>query len=359
MIYRVIAVFLLVLVACCLLPAEERVELDRQVGRASEQGLSVEVADGLASVRSISPARIELWAQAPLLALSVERTGEPAPLRVDVLNCARDTLLTFEDGSVPASSVDGRRASCRFELPARARYTLRIGPSDGELNEPFEFAVLSDVQRAIDRVHEIFARMNEDPGLRFVLSTGDLTNVGEREELLAVQRELEALDIPLYSTVGNHEMGADARHWHQLFGLFNVHFRYRGVSFSLLDSGNATLDPEVYDRLDGWLADARDRVHVVLTHIPPLDPVGLRGGGFRHRKEGAKLMQRLADGRVDVLFLGHIHSYYAFSLAGVPTYLSGGGGAIEERLDGIQRHYLKVAVSPEKRIDSVAIVRID
>ena len=138
-----------------------------------------------------------------------------------------------------------------------------------------------------------------------------------------------------------------------------MHFRFKGVAFSLVDSGNATIDPDVYERLDGWLGAARDDVHVVLTHYPPLDPVGLRGGGFRSRREGAKLVQRLAEGRADALFLGHIHSYYAFSVAGLPTFISGGGGAIQERLDGIERHYLKLEVRPGVRIESVAIVRIE
>jgi predicted phosphodiesterase len=236
---------------------------------------------------------------------------------------------------------------------------LRLAPPDADEHAPFVFAVLSDVQRAVGEVNEIFARMNEDLELRFVVSTGDLVNTGTRAELERFQRELALLEIPLFSTVGNHEMGAPPRHWHELFGPFNVHFGFRGVSFSLVDSGNATIDPEVYGWLDGWLAEARAGVHVVLTHVPPLDPVGLRGGGFRSRKEAAKLITALGQGAVDVLFLGHIHSYYAFSNAGVPTYLSGGGGAIQERLDGIERHYLRVGVDPSRGIQDVAIVRVD
>lgn len=356
---RILAVWLLVLLACCLLPADERVELDRQVGRRELPGLTVSVRERLAGVRSAARERIELWAQAPELELELTRDA-PAALRIDVLNCARGSALVRASGElVAAVSIDGRRASCRFDLANVGSETVRIGPTDAQRAEPFHFAVLSDVQRAIDDVHEVFERMNEDPELRFVVSTGDLVNTGVHEELEHFQRELEKLDLPFYSTVGNHEMGAEPQVWHHLFGPFNVHFAFKGVTFTLVDSGNATIDPHVYDWLDDWLSAARDRVHVVLTHIPPLDPVGLRGGGFRSRKEGAKLMQKLADGRADVLFLGHIHSYYAFSAAGVPSYISGGGGAIQERLDGIQRHYLKVLARPGVRIESVAVVRID
>lgn len=355
---RVLTVWLLVALACCLLPADERVELDRQVGERQTSEQSVRVRDRTAAVRVISSERIELWAQAPALELSLTRSA-PGPLRLEIFNCAQDSVLVWSGGSVLATRLDGHLASCRFDLPAVGSETLRVGPPDASVDAPFVFAVLSDVQRAVAQVHEVFERMNQDPELRFVVSTGDLVNTGARPELLEFQHELGRLGIPFYSTVGNHEMGADAHEWHELFGPFNVHFAFKGVRFSLLDSGNATIDPHVYDWLDGWLEGARDEVHVVLTHVPPLDPVGLRGGGFRNRKEGAKLMQKLADGRADVLFLGHIHSYYAFSVAGVSSYISGGGGAIEERLDGIQRHYLRVQVAPHQRIESVAIVRVD
>jgi hypothetical protein len=170
---------------------------------------------------------------------------------------------------------------------------------------------------------------------------------------------LAVLQLPYFSTVGNHELGGTPQAWHTLFGPFNVHFRYKGVTFSLLDAGNASIDPIVYGWLSDWLDQARQGTHAVFMHIPPLDPVGLRGGGFRSRKEGAKLMQMLGEGRVDALFLGHIHSYYAFSAAGVPSFISGGGGAIPERFDGIGRHYLRVRASASRGIEDVAVVRVD
>ncbi len=343
----------------CLLPASERVDLDRKVGRASEDGVRVEVAHGLASVRVLSSKRLELWAQAPTLEIDVTSDQAQSAFEVLVHNCMKGSQLRHAGGVNEGTPITGEAASCSFTIPLAKRDVLTIGPADSDRDEPYAFAVLSDIQRGIDTVEDIYQRMNEDRELRFVVSTGDLANIGTRDELVRFQDEMKALAIPLYSTVGNHEMGAPPKHWHELFGPFNVHFAFKGVTFSLVDSGNATIDPEVYDWLEGWLSQARKEVHVTLTHVPPIDPVGVRGGSFRSRKEAAKLLARLADGKVDALFLGHIHSYYAFSAAGTPVYLSGGGGAIQERLDGIERHYLKVRVTPHERIDDVAIVRVD
>lgn len=349
----------LMLLVCCLLPASERVELDRKVGRSEANGVSIEVVDGLAGVRSFDGEHLELWGQAP--SLTFELTAEPdrtGILRIDVLNCMPEAELTAGALRLTPLRVPEHAASCRFDVPLQERVTLRIAPPDTDQEEPYAFAVLSDIQNAINRVQDVFSRLNEDEELRFVVSTGDLVSNGTYRELVEFQREMRTLRVPMFSTVGNHEMGGDARNWHKLFGPFNVNFAFKGVHFSLVDSGNATIDPVVYDWLDEWLARAKDRAHVVLTHLPPLDPVGLRGGAFRSRKEGAKFVERLGRGRADALFLGHIHSYYSFSLAGVPSYISGGGGAIEEKLDGIARHYLKVRVRKE-RIDDVSVVRVD
>lgn len=349
---------LALLLGACMLPASERVELDRKVGRIESDGVRVAVDEGLAAVRSFDGERLTLWAQAPELQIAL-RSEAARTLAIDVLNCTPGAVLHAEDEIFESTLVPAHAASCSFMVTIEGDTTLRLTPPLPAREEPFVFAVLSDVQSAVGRVHEIFERMNRDPELRFVVSTGDLVDNGTRPELQRFQREMQRLAIPLFSTVGNHEMGAPPSAWHALFGLFNVHFVYQGVHFSLVDSGNGTIDPDVYEVLEDWLSGGRDAAHVVLTHVPPLDPVGLRGGGFRSRKEAAKLLQLLGKGRVDALFLGHIHSYYAFSLAGVPSYISGGGGAIPETLDGIARHYLRVRVDPARGIQEVAVVRID
>ena len=77
-----------------------------------------------------------------------------------------------------------------------------------------------------------------------------------------------------------------------------------------------------------------------MTHIPLLDPDGTRGGAFASRLEAAEVLSSLKDHRVDLLLYGHVHTYRYFHQAGIPTVISGGGGSIPMRLDGIGRHYV-------------------
>jgi hypothetical protein len=167
--------------------------------------------------------------------------------------------------------------------------------------------------------------------------------------------------VPFYATLGNHELwdGAPER-WRDRYGRSNVFFDFAGVGFALLDSGNAGIDPVVYDWLDDWLDAHRDHLAIVATHFPPIDPVGVRSGSFRSRAEATKLLAKLAAARVDLTLYGHIHSYVAFQNAGIPAFISGGGGALPERWDGVGRHFLVVDVDPARDVvTAVRLVPID
>jgi Icc-related predicted phosphoesterase len=159
---------------------------------------------------------------------------------------------------------------------------------------------------------------------------------------------MRTLPFPLYATPGNHELGTDEHHFQRVFGRCSFSFVYAGVRFTLLDSASAGLAPKVYQWLTGWLEAGRDALHLVVTHIPPLDVAGARNGAFASRMEGATLVSRLARAGVDLTIYGHVHSYYVFENAGIEAIISGGGGAIPQRLDGIGRHYLLVRADPGK-----------
>lgn len=362
----------LALAAGCLRKGEERALSDLEVGVVAADAVTVAVDDGLAHVRAVETGaagnRITLWGSAPAFTLSLAAEAGEA-WEITVQNCMPDAALVAQGGApVDIAALDGgpRPTVRRWQVtlrgaPGPSEARLRVAPPDAEDLAPgasWRFAVMGDIQRALDQVDDVFERINQDPGIRFVASTGDLVQSGANDEYALLERQLEVLDVPYFSTIGNHELFASFERWRARFGRFNLHFRFKGAVFSLIDSGNASVDPLVQEWLDEWLEAADDDVHFFFTHYPLMDPIGVRAGSFRSSQEAHKLLDRLAEERVDVTFYGHIHSYYAFANAGIPAYISGGGGAIPERWDGVGRHFLTVDVAADG-VRSVGLVRVD
>jgi 3',5'-cyclic-AMP phosphodiesterase len=357
---RSIAVGMLILMAC-VRPTEERAERDLEIGRASTGGLAVRVSGGLAAVRALTVDRLVLWSSAPGWDLELTSDG-PRELSVELRNVMRSAeLVVVEPPGVALTPLGGDIVTAkRYTLVLPAGVTrLRLAAPNADRDGAFTFALMSDVQEAIGAVNDLFQRMNQEENVEFLLGCGDLTEQGSVKELEQYERELRSLELPYYTTLGNHELGANPPPYQEYFGRASFQFRHRGVAFTLLDSASATLDPLVDGWVDEWLLAARDDVHIVGMHIPPLDPVGVRNGAFASRSEAASLLARFAEARVDLTLYGHIHSYYSFDNAGIPALISGGGGALPERFDTVGRHFMLIDVDARRGVTGRRVVRVD
>jgi len=359
---RPLAAAALVIAAACTRPGEQRALAELEVGRAAGDGITVDVAGGLAEIRALGAGVIELWAQAPVLELTVR--VEPAGAgdwTLTVRNAMPDGELTAppEVGVATESRDAPTVRAFRLTLPA-GEHRLRVAPPDADRPERFRVVAMADIQTALSSVDDLFVRINGEPDVRFVVSMGDLTERALDAEYDLFEQQLAVLEIPFFTTLGNHELWADPARWRDRFGRASFQFQFKGAAFTFADSGDASIDPLVHGWIDDWIATARDRLHVFLTHFPPLDPVGTRAGSFRSWGEAHDLLARLAAGGVDLTLYGHIHSFLAFENAGIPAYISGGGGARPERWDGIGRHYLVVDLDPAAGVAlSVAVARVD
>ncbi len=348
----------LALVAACTRPGEDRALADREVGVASVGALAVEVTDRLAAIRVLAPGQLGLWASAPTIELTVDVPATAAgPWRITVENALPDAELT-EAGAPLGTAIAGPRPTVlvRDVALAAGRHVLTVGPPL-EGPGPFRIVAMADIQTGLPTVDEVFAEI-ATVAPRFVVCMGDLTDRAELAEYELYEAQLATLPVPIYSTLGNHELWADPARYHQRFGRASYQFVYRDVAFTFADSGDAGLDPLVEDEVEGWLDRAADRTQLFLTHFPPLDPSGIRDGSFRSRRDAQRLVGKLAAGGVDLALYGHIHSYAAFEHAGIPAFVSGGGGARPELWDGIGRHFLVVDLAAGAT-PTVGVHRVD
>jgi predicted phosphodiesterase len=345
----------------CVRPAEERALRDELVGTRDADGASIRVHDGLAVVRDLDADSATLWQSAPSIDVDVDKSGSGA-FSLTVLNAPPGAeARVLSGGAVDVTREQLSETRFRFQLDFQqgGPVTLRIDDPESDAVEPFRIALMSDVQEAIDRVSDLYQRMNQDPDIEFLLGAGDLTERGTKQQLARFEAELQALHVPYYTTLGNHELGQSPPPYQDTFSRANFSFEYRGARFTLLDSASATIDPIVYGWLDGWLKAGGDRFHVVAMHVPPIDPVGVRNGSFASRNEADRLLARLLDGGVDLTLYGHLHSYFRFRNGGIDARISGGGGAIPERFDHIGRHFLTIDIDPVRQTFESRVVQID
>lgn len=351
---KLVLSFLALSLVDCASDAEDRALRDLEVGHAETAGFRVDVTEGLAAVRSFGAGELSLWASAPVFSFTIS-SPEPRRWTIAVDNAMADARLESE-GAATVIADNGPRKRFEVDLPA-GESRLAITTPDAADRTVFRFGLLSDVQTAIDEVGDVFAALGAQD-IRFVLGAGDLSQNGTSEELARFQNEMLALPVPYYSTLGNHD-APPATPWHDWFGRGSFRFRFRGVQFTMVDSASATLDPMVRGWLDGWLAEGRSDVHVVAMHVPLLDPIGVRNGAFGSRHEAAAVLGRLAAEGVDLTLYGHIHSFYEFDNAGIPAFISGGGGALPEKFDGVGRHVMVIELGADAGVVSTALVRVD
>ncbi len=344
----------------CLDVGDQRAEADLTVGRAETDALNITVDRGAAQVRNITDEALTLWASTPQATVRLTSTRD-GMVTLTAQNIMASTTTTID--GVALQETDASRpvpteGVWRVPVTAGDETVIELAAPEPAAAERWEFVAFADVQDDIDRVQDLYGPMRENPEIRFGLISGDLTEEGSPAQLERFQREMRTLPFPCYATLGNHELGTSETLFHEYFGRGNHHFAWGGAHFTLLDSASATIAAPVWEWLDEWLAQGAEAPHMVMMHIPVLDENGLRNGAFASRAEANRLIGRFAQGGVDLAVYGHVHTYSAYSTAGIPTYISGGGGAIPMRLDGIGRHFLNVEVDPARQTFDVGVVRV-
>ena len=346
------ALLLVAALAACTRPADQRALLELEVGHASISDASITIAGAHAAVRGFSDHIVELWASAPTLdielVLGPTAGGE---WTITIRNTLPDAVL--EVGGVTyarTSAADDHPTLARFVVPlAPGTHALRLAPPDAATPGAYRIVAMADIQTALPVVDEMFEAISAIPDVRFVVAMGDITERSEVEEYDLFERQLFSLRVPFFTTLGNHELWGPPERYFERFGRASFSFQYRGAAYTFADSGDAQLDPIVEGWVEGWLRDTpRELTHVFLTHFPPIDPVGIRYGAMRSTRDGHRLLSRMVDADVDLTLYGHIHTYVAFDNAGIPAYISGGGGAEPQvRLDDFDRHFLEIELGPD------------
>lgn len=151
------------------------------------------------------------------------------------------------------------------------------------------------------------------PNAAFCLLGGDLADEGKAFQVSGALEAFKKLEVPLYSTPGNHDYATDtdrAAYDEALPGHANQSFLHRGWQFVGLDTtqgmrwDKTNIQQETFDWLDANLAHLDKSVPtVVWTHFP-------LGPGAHHRPLNADaLLDKLAILNIRAIYSGHWHAF--------------------------------------------------
>jgi hypothetical protein len=142
------------------------------------------------------------------------------------LCAACDNLLEYHPYE---GRIDGKTDILSRNIPAieeacRGRKQLRI-------------AFISDTQRWYDDTHDCVDHINARGDIDFVLHGGDMTDFGATDEFEWMRDELERLQMPYASVIGNHDCVGHGEHiYEKMFGAKNYGFTAGSVRIECLNT---------------------------------------------------------------------------------------------------------------------------
>lgn len=284
--------------------------------------------------------------------------------------------ITTSDGIANLKVIDPHTISFTVDLKANQikaiQFTLK--PSENP-----EVVMLGDNRNGYGTFAQIISQVNGiNPA--FVVDNGDLVYGGEPNRYRLFYETVSKLQVPLYTTLGNHDIRENGRKiYTELFGPPYYSFDYLNNHFIFLDSSRGwtektAIPEEEYKWLEADLQKAQGKRIFVVSHIPPTDPRAnltpntypelaqsqknsllqnemnkLSGTSnidhaFHDKQEAARFENLMTKYKVDTVFLSHIHSFFSFVKNNVRYIITGGAGA-ELLTEGSYYHYIRVHIT--------------
>ncbi len=227
-------------------------------------------------------------------------------------------MLTLLALLLVACEWDPVQFVCRPAVEERMAENLSgalVPPGPVAVNpDSFTFAVFGDPQIHSDLEHRLgeFADSARAQGLDFFCVLGDLTHDATEAEAAAVKAALDAVGVPCYVTIGNHDLYH--RDGWQRFkatwgpSAYSVTIADR-LKLIFLDTADGMLGRTQFEWLEEQLADSLPRHKVVGTHFPIYNGTRPLWGRLARSSERYRLLSLLRSGRVSAYCAGHVHGF--------------------------------------------------
>lgn len=181
----------------------------------------------------------------------------------------------------------------------------------GSLPEKYSFIIISDMhikkndKRMLERLQKACI-----PGDAFLVCNGDLTNSGSKEELQYFSDTMQAMPIPCYPVIGNHDIYHQSWPiWQELMGESIYRIDSGNTTLIMLDSANGILGKNQLIWLEQQLQTRKKNVFI-FSHCNFFIPHYMVFQQFANFVERTQFIN-ICDSKVDAVFTGHSHRQYS------------------------------------------------
>lgn len=236
-----------------------------------------------------------------------------------------------------------------------------VRPAAGAQDVRFFFA--SDSHDGFSLLDKFVRTANQEKPA-FVLSGGDMTEVGSAKEHNAVLGILDKLKVPFESIPGNHDYrGSEAPRFANAYGSAPKSFDKGGVHFVLIDNADQHIDPKTFAFLEKDLAANKGKPTVVAMHVPAVGkavpkwleklhkrmPVTIAYPKLEDPAQAKQFTDLMSKYDVKLVLSGHTHVAAEQTVGGVRYVTAGALGGKLTKV-GVSHEYLDVAVK-EGQVD--------
>jgi len=192
--------------------------------------------------------------------------------------------------------------------------------------QSFKFAHVSDTHiggnTAAEDLRRTVKDINENPEIKFVIVSGDITEFGSDEELKLAKRILDSIKVDYHIIPGNHdgnwsESGGNT--FRKVFGAETFSFKHDGYHFVGTNCGpNMRMSPGQVPRenlvwLDSLFSAEPDKEEaLIFVNHYPLD------SGLNNWYE---VIDRIKTRNVQLALCGHGHNNRRFEVEGIPAIM--------------------------------------
>jgi len=188
----------------------------------------------------------------------------------------------------------------------------------------------------------------------FVIFGGDLTFLGKEEEFKNFANHANALTVPSYPAIGNHDIynGGWSYYWREIVP--SAYSFYGGnAKFIVIDTADGEIGEEQMEWIKTELKSNKQPLLFVISHMPIYGGEH-NGYEFPRTEERTALIELFEKYEVNYVLEGHYHAFVEEVVNGVHYITS--GSFSEGLLDAGQRHFLLFRIyGPSVTIEKVLI----